>query len=69
VVEQQAGTFHDASRWVEHQVAGAEHGRVSRRAAPGQRAHPGDELGERERLAKVVVRAQREPVDPVLDRA
>ena len=55
-------------------VPGAVHGEVpaaqdrrrGRRAAR-QRPHAGDELGERERLAEVVVRAQFQPVDPVID--
>ena len=37
-------------------------------AAPRERPDAGDELGERERLGKVVVCAEAEPVDAVLDR-
>jgi hypothetical protein len=41
--------------------------RLRGRRPAGQRPHAGDELGERERLAEVVVCAQFQPVDPVLD--
>jgi hypothetical protein len=51
---------------VDAEVASAEDRRRGRRAA-GQRPHAGDELGEHERLAQVVVRAQLQPVYPVLD--
>ena len=51
---------------VHGQIAAAHDRRRGRRPA-GQRPYAGDELGERERLAEVIVRAQFQPVDPVLD--
>ena len=51
---------------VDREVASAQD-RRRRRRPTGQRPHAGDELREHEWLAQVVVRAQLEPVDPVLD--
>ena len=52
---------------VERQVARAERGRVRRPAAPRQRPQARDQLGESERLGHVVVGAEGEPVDEVVD--
>ena len=51
---------------VDGEVTAAQDRRRGRRPAR-QRPHARDELGEHERLAEVVVRAQLQPVDPVLD--
>jgi hypothetical protein len=57
-----------ASR-IQHDVAAAE-GRWKRRGGTArQGADPGDQFGEGERLGQVVVGAETQPVDPVLDRA
>ena len=53
---------------VEHDAAAGDH-RGGGRAAPGQRADPCDEFGERERLGQVVVGAEVEAVHPVVHRA
>ena len=57
-----------ARRRIEPQVADREHGRPLDVAAAHERAQPREELGERERLRQVVVRARVEAGDPVLDR-
>ena len=53
---------------VEIQVAVDEDRRQRRLCAAGERPDPRDELGERERLGKIIVRAEPEPVDAVRDR-
>jgi len=57
----------DAAAGVERQVAAAHHRREGGLGAPGQRTNPRDQLRESERLGQVVVRAQAEPSDPILD--
>jgi hypothetical protein len=54
-------------RAVDGQVPVPDH-RRSRRRPASQGAHACDQLGERERLAEVVVGAQFQAVDPVVDR-
>jgi hypothetical protein len=51
---------------VDGEVAAAQHRRRGRCPAR-KRPHARDELGEHEGLAKVVVRAQLQAIDPVLD--
>ena len=67
--QQAAAAARDPLRRVEADVALREHRRQRRLRAAGERADPRDELGERERLRQVVVGAEAEPVDAVLDRA
>ena len=45
-----------------------EHRRAARRGTPRKGVDPGDELGEAERLGEVIVGAERQPVDHVLER-
>ena len=54
---------------VQAQVIALQHRRQGIAAPPGQRPQPGHQLAERERLAQVVVGAQGQSVDPVVDRA
>src|SRR6266511_4865724 len=51
---------------IEHEVAHREDRGPLRRRPPDQRPEPGVELGERERLREVVVRARVEPPHPVV---
>ena len=53
-------------RAIDHQVAPL-HDRGRAGTAPPEGADARDQLGEGERLAEVVIRAQLQPVDPVLD--
>jgi hypothetical protein len=58
-----------AAAGVEADALALQHRRQGVAAAPGQGPDAGHQLAERERLAEVVVCAQAEPVDPVVDRA
>ena len=55
------------SAGIEPEVARLDHGRPFRRAAAGECPQAGEQLGERERLRQVVVRAGVEPGDPIGD--
>ena len=54
---------------VEPDVAPDQDRRAGGLVASGERVDPRDELGEGERLGQIVVGAEAEAVDPVLDRA
>ena len=53
---------------IDDEVAVDQDGRAGRRGAAAERLDPGHQLGEGERLGQVVVRADRESLDPVADR-
>ena len=68
-IEPPAGAVGDPPARVERQIAAAHHRRERRLGAPRERADPRDQLGEGERLGQVVVGAQAEPGDAILDPA
>src|SRR5207237_9262172 len=67
-LEPATGAARDPLDGVEPDVPARQDRREGREASAGERADPGDELGEREGLGQVVVGPETEPVDAVLDR-
>ena len=60
--------LHAAGAQVDPHAAGLEHRGLALAGRPQLRAHPGEQLLERERLGDVVVRATVEPFDALFDR-
>src|SRR5207344_2397794 len=62
----QAGSGDGPAGPIDEQVTAGED-RRGRGAPAGQGPHPGDQLGEVERFGQIVIGAQVQPFDPVLD--